>query len=117
MALTASGQLYGWGNNKWGQANPSESLAVVLHPTRLQLPRGETVRDMVAEENRSWIISDTGSLYYTGIKVSSKSRLHSFKLEGVELPKAVESVHEEVQPFSFVADNQLIALNFKSVSR
>ena len=119
LALTASGQLYGWGNNKAGQANFSESLAVVLQPTRIRLPSGETVRDMVAGGERSWIISDTGAIYYTGIKGSSKTRLHVVKLEGLDIPKMdeLDSIHHMLQPVSLEASNRLILVNFKPVSR
>ena len=68
LVLTGSGQVYGWGNNKQGQSNPFETLAVVLQPTRLQLPRDETARDVLAQMERSLVLCDTGNIYYTGPK-------------------------------------------------
>jgi hypothetical protein len=73
LALTGSGLVYGWGDNSQGQACPTDSLAVVLHPTRLQIPREETARDVAASGGVSAILADSGKIYVCGGGGSNKS--------------------------------------------
>ena len=63
LALMASGLVFAWGNNNRGQSNPLDSFAVVLYPAKLQLPKGETVRDILAENNMSMMVCDSGNFY------------------------------------------------------
>jgi hypothetical protein len=66
VAMTGSGQVYGWGDNSRGQACPTDKLAVVLHPARLQIPQDETARDVAASGNTSLVLTDIGKMYVCG---------------------------------------------------
>ena len=46
LILTGAGKVYGWGHNSGGQSNPGDKLAVVLFPSHIHLPRGESARDI-----------------------------------------------------------------------
>lgn len=110
LALTASGQVYGWGSNSRGQSNPFDSLAVVLYPTKFQFPRGETARDILAEGARSVVVCDSGNVYYTGVSASSKSRLHCLKLDSLKLPP-------DTQPASVLVSGTSFVVNTRNMSR
>ncbi len=66
LALTGSGLVYGWGDNSQGQACPTDTLAVVLHPARIQIPREETARDVAASGCVSAVLTDSGKIYVCG---------------------------------------------------
>lgn len=66
LAVTASGRVYGWGDNSRGQACPTDRLAVVLSPALLGLPSGETVRGVGAGGMASLILTDSGKLFVLG---------------------------------------------------
>ena len=48
LALTITGLVYGWGENKQGQACPQCPLAVCVMPKKISLPIGETASDIAA---------------------------------------------------------------------
>jgi len=110
LALTGAGQVYGWGNNNRGQSNPSDFLAVVPHPTKIMLPRGETVRDILAVDTASVMVCDSGNIYHTGPKLNSKSRLLCIKLETLRLP-------EGTQPWSIIAHSNKYVLNLRPLAK
>ena len=47
-ALTVTGLVYGWGDNKVGQACPQFPLAVCSIPKQIVLPVGEVAYDITA---------------------------------------------------------------------
>ena len=73
VAMTGSGLVYGWGDNSQGQACPTDSLAVVLHPARMQIPQEETARDIAACGNCSAVLMDSGKIYVSGGGGTGKS--------------------------------------------
>ena len=48
LALTVTGIVYGWGDNKLGQACPQFPLAVCSIPKQIVLPVGEVAYDITA---------------------------------------------------------------------
>ena len=48
IALTITGVVYGWGDNKKGQASPQFPLAVCSIPKQIVLPVGEIASDIAA---------------------------------------------------------------------
>ncbi len=67
LALTAPGEVFGWGDNSFGQASQSCTLKVCLKPTKVPLPDGETACDIaVAGGNTSCILTDSGKLFFYG---------------------------------------------------
>lgn len=73
LAMTVAGQVYGWGENCKGQACPHCTLAVCSLPQQIMLPVGETVTDISAVDNMSFILTDIGSVYSCGSVSSDDS--------------------------------------------
>ena len=48
IALTITGTVYGWGDNRLGQACPQFPLAVCSIPKPILLPIGEVASDIAA---------------------------------------------------------------------
>ena len=48
LALTITGTVYGWGDNRLGQACPQFPLAVCSIPKPMLLPIGEVASDIAA---------------------------------------------------------------------
>ena len=73
LALTITGMVYGWGDNRLGQACPHNPLAVCSIPKQILLPIGEVASDIAAINDQSFILTDTGSLYSCGEKDSERN--------------------------------------------
>ncbi len=74
LAMTNAGLAYGWGENSKGQASPSCALAVCSTPQLLKLPTGETARDIAASNNQSFVLTDSGSVYFCGTSSPESGR-------------------------------------------
>ncbi len=69
LALTASGSVFGWGDNSRGQSCPSYPLAACPSPARAELPVGETACDVAAcggDQGASFVLADCGSVLALG---------------------------------------------------
>ena len=110
LALTASGTVFAWGSNNRGQSNPLDSLAVVLYPAKLQLPRSETVRDILAENNMSMLVCDSGNIYYTKPSSNSNARFHCIEFSSLNLPP-------DIRPYSLLTSDRYSVLNCKPMSK
>ena len=56
LALTVTGIVYGWGDNKLGQACPQFPLAVCSIPKQILLPVGEVAYDITARNDQVCMI-------------------------------------------------------------
>ena len=66
--------MYGWGENRQGQACPENSLPVCSIPKMISLPTGETASDIAALDDLSVILTDSGHMYACGKTEPSNSR-------------------------------------------
>jgi len=95
LALTDTGEVWGWGDNTQGQAVYTEQLAVVLSPGMVALQVGERGKDIACLGMGSVVLSDAGRVYVMGsVGGTSKARvqvvaLSDLKLEQELLPTAV----------------------------
>jgi len=69
MALNASGELFGWGWNAYGQLGlPSGGAGnKVLHPMQLLLPKDGTLQEVALGGKHSLILMSSGTLYTCGL--------------------------------------------------
>ena len=75
LALTACGEIWGWGDNSKGQLGPG--MAALLNPTLVSLPKGETARDISCCNQASLIVMGSGRFLLLGTpgNASSGARL------------------------------------------
>ena len=75
LALTACGEIWGWGDNSKGQLGPG--MAALLNPTLVSLPKGETARDVSCCNQASLIVMGSGRFLLLGTpgNASSGARL------------------------------------------
>ncbi len=124
LALTASGAVYGWGENAAGQACPSYLLAVCPSPTKIDLPVGETACDVAVVGSRSYVLTDCGSIFLLGGRTKDKrSSLQPFKPAGCRshpaeeafIPRALLSSASHLVVFD--GPHDLPMCNFKAVEK
>ena len=73
LALTACGEVWGWGDNSKGQLGPG--MAALLHPTSVSLPKGETARDISCSTQASLVVMGSGRFLLLGVGGTSGARL------------------------------------------
>ena len=75
LALTACGEIWGWGDNSKGQLGPG--MAALLNPALVSLPKGETARDVSCCKQASLIVMGSGRFLLLGTpgNASSGARL------------------------------------------
>jgi E3 ubiquitin-protein ligase HERC4 len=67
MALTDDGQVFVWGSNEYGQLGLGEKIKTHQNvPEVIRCLKGVPVRQIVAGDNHSFILSKSGSLYGWG---------------------------------------------------
>lgn len=64
LALTITGQVFGWGDNNLSQSCPQNNFGVCLTPKMINLPTGETASDIAANSNKSFVLTDIGNIYF-----------------------------------------------------
>ena len=71
LALTACGEVWGWGDNSKGQLGPG--MAALLHPTLISLLKGETARDISCSSQASLLVMGSGRFLLLGTAGSASS--------------------------------------------
>ena len=64
LALTACGEVWGWGDNSKGQLG--QGMAALLHPALVSLPKGETARDISCSSQASLVVMGSGRFLLLG---------------------------------------------------
>jgi len=114
LALTGTGHVYGWGDNRRGQANPNDHLAVVAHPSRLMIPQGETVRDILAVDDVSVLISDTGNVFYTAGRAGRTNNNNNHSMNCI-MPAEL-GLPASLQPNTVLRCGNLYLINVREMS-
>merc|ERR1719239_741023 len=71
LALTASGEVWGWGDNSKGQLGPG--MAALLNPTLVSLPKGESARDISCSSQASLVVMGSGRFLLLGTPGTASS--------------------------------------------
>ncbi|OXA47091.1 RCC1-like G exchanging factor-like protein [Folsomia candida] len=67
IALTENGQLFSWGCNEVGQANPNEPGKILYHPQYVKLPPGiDKVIDIAMGDYFAFLLNQQGNVYVWG---------------------------------------------------
>src|SRR5690606_30207073 len=67
LALTSTGEVYGWGYNGYGNATGTSSGGNVYTPVRVALPEGTVVTDIAAGSYFNVVVDDTGQVWTWGL--------------------------------------------------
>lgn len=70
VALTASGQCYSWGSNKFGQLGLDKTVVAVPKPVWIKSMSGETIVDIACGMFHVLLLTSTYDLYAFGCNVS-----------------------------------------------
>jgi uncharacterized repeat protein (TIGR02543 family) len=65
FAVTTNGRVYAWGRNDYGQLG-DDTKTNRSTPTLISFPAGETIRNVVAEQEHSLAVTTTGRVYAWG---------------------------------------------------
>ena len=65
FAVTTNGRVYAWGRNDYGQLGDGTKTNRST-PTLISFPAGETIRNVVAEQEHSLAVTTTGRVYAWG---------------------------------------------------
>ena len=123
--MTITGQIYGWGENRQGQACPENTLPVCSIPKMISLPTGETASDISAFGDSTFILTDIGHIYVCGSFQDSNGSRIIHKLELNKLDTNISTdvyvrkiFSSEEHIFGSIMEDSFLPLsNFKALEK
>ncbi|KAK5583921.1 hypothetical protein RB653_005526 [Dictyostelium firmibasis] len=103
LALTETGELFGWGDNKYHQLSNNKSITHIERPIQIQVIPNQRVKSIACGGNFSAAIMENGLLYVWGTLVEG-GKCTEIPTK-VDLLKGVTSVSVGINHCAVVADS------------